>query len=282
MLHDIIMQAGIALEQDFAQMKLMELENGRLRKCAFEKTGWKGQNMPTSGCAHHMTGAENLDWLAHHDWESLMKDIFKEAVPWFKVLKKNIVDYQKALEKEKKAAECEANAAEAAEARALRAWGCGRGTRGGGRVWGRVVWGRATEVATGGDDDLSSSSNNDGGTGSSGSGSDSGSESEEEIPILQLCWQCPIWLIQACQEVVVPADNKNQPNDPDLPPPAVAAQPHPHLHMLHWPANTEDVERNGNTVTSENQAPEVERSLPSVAGQSFAHPCIIDHPAASR
>jgi len=35
--HDIIVQAGIALEQDFAQMKLMELENERLRKSAFEK-----------------------------------------------------------------------------------------------------------------------------------------------------------------------------------------------------------------------------------------------------
>ncbi len=121
MLRDIIMQAGIALEQDFAQMKLMELENKRLRKCAFEKKGQKRQNMPTSGCAHHMTAAENLDWLARHDWESLMKDIFKEAVPRFKVLKKNIADYQKALEKEKKAVEREAKAAAAAEARALRA-----------------------------------------------------------------------------------------------------------------------------------------------------------------
>ena len=37
MLRDIIVQAGIALEQDFAQMKLMELENERLRKRAFEK-----------------------------------------------------------------------------------------------------------------------------------------------------------------------------------------------------------------------------------------------------
>ena len=79
MLHDIIVQAGIALEQDFAQMKLMELENERLRKSAFEKKGQKKQNMPASGCARHMTGAENLDWLARHDWESLMKDVFKEA-----------------------------------------------------------------------------------------------------------------------------------------------------------------------------------------------------------
>jgi len=123
MLRDIITQAGIALEQDFAQMKLMELENERLRKRAFEKTGRKKQNMPTTGRARHMTAAENLDWLAHHDWENLMKDVFKEAAPRFKVLKKNITDYQKAIEKERKAAEREAKAAAAAEARAVRAQG---------------------------------------------------------------------------------------------------------------------------------------------------------------
>lgn len=39
MLRDIIVQAGLVLERDFAQMKLMELENERLRKRAFEKTG---------------------------------------------------------------------------------------------------------------------------------------------------------------------------------------------------------------------------------------------------
>jgi len=35
-------------------------------------------------------------------------------------------------------------------------------------------------------------------------------------------------------------------------------------------------------VTSKNQAPEVERPLPSVAQQPSAHPCIIDHPAVGR
>ena len=37
MLWDIIRQAGIALEEDYAQMKLMDLENGRLRKQVFKK-----------------------------------------------------------------------------------------------------------------------------------------------------------------------------------------------------------------------------------------------------
>jgi hypothetical protein len=37
MLRDIIRQAGIALEEDYTQMKLMDLENERLRKRVFEK-----------------------------------------------------------------------------------------------------------------------------------------------------------------------------------------------------------------------------------------------------
>lgn len=37
MLQDIIVQAGIALEEDYAQMKLMDLENEQLRKQAIGK-----------------------------------------------------------------------------------------------------------------------------------------------------------------------------------------------------------------------------------------------------
>ena len=51
-LHDIITQAGVALEENFAQMKLMELENERLRKCAFKKDAQKsGNNLPQEECA---------------------------------------------------------------------------------------------------------------------------------------------------------------------------------------------------------------------------------------
>jgi hypothetical protein len=41
MLRDIIVQAGIALEEDYAQMKLMDLENERLRKRAFRRKSKK-------------------------------------------------------------------------------------------------------------------------------------------------------------------------------------------------------------------------------------------------
>ena len=63
MLQDIIVQAGIALEEDYAQMKLMDLENERLRKQAFQKEKQKTQNKQSSGQARHMTAAENLDFL---------------------------------------------------------------------------------------------------------------------------------------------------------------------------------------------------------------------------
>jgi len=108
MLRDIIFQAGIALEEDYAQMKLMDLENERLRKQAFEKVKRKGQNKLASGRARHMTATENLDFLARQDWESLMKDVFKEAAPRFRVLKKSILDYEKEVEKAKKVAEHDA------------------------------------------------------------------------------------------------------------------------------------------------------------------------------
>ena len=51
MLQDIIAQAGIALEKSYAQMKLMDLENERLRKQVFEKGKRKMQNKFTSGHA---------------------------------------------------------------------------------------------------------------------------------------------------------------------------------------------------------------------------------------
>jgi hypothetical protein len=51
MLRDIITQAGIALEEDYAQMKLMDLENKRLRKRAFEKEKQKNPYKLSSGRA---------------------------------------------------------------------------------------------------------------------------------------------------------------------------------------------------------------------------------------
>jgi hypothetical protein len=49
MLQDIITQAGIALEEYYTQIKLMDLENKWLRKQVFEKAKRKNQSKLTSG-----------------------------------------------------------------------------------------------------------------------------------------------------------------------------------------------------------------------------------------
>ena len=197
MLRDIIRQAGIALEEDYAQMKLMDLENERLRKCVFEKERRKNQPKLYSGQARHMTATEHLDSLARQDWESGMKAVLKEAAPRFKVLKKNITDYQKAMEKAKKVAEREAKRAAAATARAR-----GRVTknRGGRRGRGRGRE-RGTAAMPGGGnagaEDLDLEPELDGMTESSeSSSSDSGSESEAEIPIPRSRRQRPVRVIR--------------------------------------------------------------------------------------
>jgi DDE superfamily endonuclease len=203
MLRDIIVQAGIALEEDYAQMKLMDLENERLRKQAFRKAKQKNQNRLTSGHARHMTAAESLDLLARQDWERRMKDVFKEAAPQFKVQKKNITDHLKAIEKARKVAEQAAKKAAAAAARAERARG--RGTRGGRRGGARGARGRSAAapsaaVAEGsgaGTGTLAGDSDSEpsGATESSESDSDSDSDSEVEIPVPRSRRQCQIRVI---------------------------------------------------------------------------------------
>jgi hypothetical protein len=184
MLCDIIKQAGIALEEDYAQTKLMDLENKRLRKQAFKKEKQKKQNKLTSGHAQHMMAAENLELPARQNWEGQMKDVFKEAAPQFKILKKKIVDHEKAIEKAKKMAEHEAKKVAVAVARGC---GRGRGARGarGGRGRGsRDMWGRATTTAQeAGAESRDSDSDSFEMTEPLESSSDSESESEAEIPV---------------------------------------------------------------------------------------------------
>ena len=214
MLRDIILQAGIALEEDYAQIKLMDLENERLRKQAFRKVKQKNQNRLTSGHARHMTAAESLDLLARQDWERWMNDVFKEAAPRFKVLKKNIIDHLKAIEKARKAAEQTAKKAATAAARAERARG--RGTRGGRRGGGRGARGRGAAVpaaeasCAGADADAGDSDSEPSGvTESSKSDSDTNSDSEVEIPVPQLRRQRQIRVIQGrCEEPSVQSNKR--------------------------------------------------------------------------
>jgi uncharacterized protein YukE len=68
-----------------------------------------------------MTATEMLDFLARQDWEGQMKNVFKEVASQFKVLKKNITDYQKAIENVKKVEEHNKKKATAAATRSERA-----------------------------------------------------------------------------------------------------------------------------------------------------------------
>jgi hypothetical protein len=220
MLRDIIAQAGIALEEDYAQMKLMDLENERLRRRAFEKEKRKTQNKRSSGHARHMTAAENLDLLAHQDWESKMKDIFKEAAPRFKVLKKSILDYYKEIEKANKVAEREAKRAAAAAARATRA-----GNRGRSRGRGRGARGGARGGASAGNSD-SGGAESSGTTESSDVNSDSDSESEAEIPIPRSRRQRPVRVIQGRHEAV-PEQERSEYTEQPQPQPQPRPRPRP-------------------------------------------------------
>jgi hypothetical protein len=174
-------------------------ENERLRKQILERGKQKNQSRLTSGRARHMTATKNLDLLAQQDWESGMRDVFKEAAPRFKVLKRGILDYQEEVEKAKKVAECKArNTAKAA----ARACGCGMGNRGGtrsrgtrGRGRGRWRGAPAAGGPSAGVDNLDSDSEPIRMTELSGSSSSSDSESEAEILIPRSCQQCPVQVI---------------------------------------------------------------------------------------
>ena len=95
----------MVLEQDFSQMKLMDLENEQLCQKAFSKDQWKAAKKKlASGQARHMTAPEMIDFLTRQTWES-MGELFKEASEEFKVRRKAIDDYHKGIAAEKKVAE---------------------------------------------------------------------------------------------------------------------------------------------------------------------------------
>ena len=109
----MIVEVGWVLEQDYAQMKLMNLENKRLQKKAFAKDQQKtAKKKFTSGQAWHMTAPEMIDLLAQQTWELAMADVFKEASEQFKARQKAIDNYHKAIVAERKLADWEKKAVE--------------------------------------------------------------------------------------------------------------------------------------------------------------------------
>ncbi|KAM6500228.1 hypothetical protein JOM56_003242 [Amanita muscaria] len=109
MLQDTVGLAEVQLEKDFTQMKLMDSENGRLRKRAFAKEKKKTEKRETTQAhARLMTGTENLDALAEKDFKRHWKEVVKELGPIFKRIRKEISDHYKDIvdsDKAKKAQE---------------------------------------------------------------------------------------------------------------------------------------------------------------------------------
>ncbi|KAM6489623.1 hypothetical protein JOM56_014945 [Amanita muscaria] len=104
-------------------MKLMDYENGRLRKQVHAKEKRKAEKKGTTQAhARLMTGAENLNALAEQDFMKRWKEVMKELAPIFKRIRKEISDDSKA--------------AAAAVKKAARGRGRG-GQRGGGKSRGR-------------------------------------------------------------------------------------------------------------------------------------------------
>jgi len=101
--HDLLKRTGEQIERDYAQMKLMDLENAKLRQRVFAKEKKKGKDKRSSAEARHMTSKEVLEALAKADWTSGMQEVFKQAKEVFKEREKNINDhYKRILEQEKR------------------------------------------------------------------------------------------------------------------------------------------------------------------------------------
>jgi DDE superfamily endonuclease len=95
-LHKVALSATQQIERNHAQMVLMKSDNENLRKQLFSKSQ-KRKKKEVTGLARHMTAQEALDELAHEVWVSGMKEVFKEAGPRFKALRKDIDDYYRKL-----------------------------------------------------------------------------------------------------------------------------------------------------------------------------------------
>jgi DDE superfamily endonuclease len=121
-LRNLLNAAGIQLERDFAQLKLMDGENERLRKVAFAKEEKRMRKKElTTVHPRHMTGTEMLHILAQNDWKKKMKDVHQEAATIFHGLRTAIDQHYKDLDDQAKAAEKEQKRQKVAAQRAEKA-----------------------------------------------------------------------------------------------------------------------------------------------------------------
>ena len=89
------------VQQDHAQLQLMDDKNGKLRQRLYTKENKKKDKQQTSE-AWHMTSVEVLDLLAKLDWQSKLKDVFKQVKEIFKEREKKIIQHYKDIADEEK------------------------------------------------------------------------------------------------------------------------------------------------------------------------------------
>ena len=107
LLRDLLQQAGIQLEQSYAQMKLMDAENGRLREQLMAKSQKHHSKKIGSSHARHMTSAEQLNELALLNWKKKIAEVHSEVKEIFRKRYTSIVQYYKDLVLEQKEQEAE-------------------------------------------------------------------------------------------------------------------------------------------------------------------------------
>ena len=89
------------VQQDHAQLRLMDDKNSKLRQRLYTKENKKKDKRQTSE-ARHMTSVKVLDLLAKLDWQSKLKDVFKQAKEIFKEREKKIIQHYKDIADEEK------------------------------------------------------------------------------------------------------------------------------------------------------------------------------------
>ncbi|KAJ3484616.1 hypothetical protein NLI96_g5517 [Meripilus lineatus] len=109
-LRELLSKAGIELEKNYAQMRLMDMENGNLRQQLYNKP--KKPSKKTSSHSRHLTNEENLQLLAKEEAMQLWKDVFKEAAPQFRAQKDKIKQFYQDEAAEQKRAVAAAKAVE--------------------------------------------------------------------------------------------------------------------------------------------------------------------------
>jgi hypothetical protein len=118
-LRDWAEKAKQQMEADYAMKKLMEAENGRLRRQLFGQKQ-NGPRREGGSGSRHMTCNDMLDALAKADWTANIKVVHTEAAKKFRGIRQVIRDHEKAEEDLRRREERDQRAAAKEAAKAVK------------------------------------------------------------------------------------------------------------------------------------------------------------------